>query len=230
MRSVVTIMALFFATVVSAAEMSVLKVRLTTGEPLAIKIDGRDYQKYARSLTVGDLPRGWHRLNVYEVSEYKKGGGRAKLIYSGKLRLDRGTVTLCEVDPRSGKMRISTQGMEDVYVGDGPREGSGGRAVPDSRMVGITDKEMADLEQEVQQMPTDVNTLKTMKETLAHKSYTTEQAKKMVNWLAFDGSRLDFAKWSYSHVTDKESLSELSDAFSLDSSKEEFKKFLEEQE
>lgn len=219
----------------SPAGKSIIKLKLTTGEPLAVKIDDRDYKKYARTLTIGDLPRGWHRIRVYRLLEYKEGGGHAKLVYSGRIKLGKGTITYCEVDPVKKRMSLSTNDIEDVYVGDGPRNGpppEPANAPADNTIAKgtYTDADIAQLELKVQEMPTDVNTLKAMKADLSGKTCTTDQVKRIVRWLAFDDSRKDFAIWAYPSVVDKEEYASVAEEFSLDSTKEEFHLFLAKQD
>ncbi len=219
--------------IASPAEKSMLKLRLTTGELMAVKIDDRDYNKYARSLTIGDLPRGWHRIRVYHVKEYKDGGANAKLVYSGRIKIKKGVIAYCEIDPGRGRMSMNTRDIEDVFVGDSPRSNPPDEPVTATTeyVPGIlTDKEFTQLELKVQELPTDVNTLKTMKADLKDKKYTTSQVKKMTRWLAFDDSKKDFAVWAYSSVTDKENYAKVAEEFSLDNTKKEFHEFLAQQD
>ena len=60
---------------------SVLEIRLSDRSPLVVSINGRQYNKHGRTVTVGNLPRGRHNIRIYEFLEYKRGGGRARLLF-----------------------------------------------------------------------------------------------------------------------------------------------------
>ena len=49
-------------------ERSVLEIRLNDHSPLVVTVDGRNYDKHGRNITIGNLPRGWHDLKVYQMS------------------------------------------------------------------------------------------------------------------------------------------------------------------
>lgn len=50
-------------------------------------------------------------------------------------------------------------------------------------------------------------------------TYTTNQLKTMLDWLTFEGSRLEFVKWSYNRISDPENFLQIKSKFSFSSSK-----------
>src|SRR5690606_21291884 len=148
-------------------------------------------------------------LKVYEYLEYKKGGARAKLLYTGRIRIDAGTVTHCVVDVQTQRMRIKTMDIEDAdldydqhdeAVNTDSRSPDGGRA--NSHI--LDNQDLKDLQARVEERITDTERMELMKSVLADRTYYSVQVRTMLNWLAFESSRLDFAKWSYTHVADKQ--------------------------
>ncbi len=51
---------------------------------------------------------------------------------------------------------------------------------------------------------TDTDKLKELQAALAKKSLSTEQLKKILPWLNFESSRVEFARWAFSHTADKQ--------------------------
>lgn len=216
---------LFVITVFSPAmaqysQRSVLEIRTTDHEPIVVSVDGRYYDRHGRTITIGNLPKGWRDLRVYEYLEYKKGGGRAKLLYTGRIRIDAGTVTHCVVDRQTGRMRIRTMDMEDAYLDyDQPDN-----EIHNSNI--LTDDDLTDLKARVDDRITDTEKLKLMKSVLAERTYYSVQVRRMMDWLTFEGSKLDFAKWSYDKALDKQDYWKLEDAFTFSNSKDEFNNYI----
>ncbi|HEY9177884.1 MAG TPA: DUF4476 domain-containing protein, partial [Flavipsychrobacter sp.] len=201
-------------------QRSVLEIRTTDHEPIVVSVDGRHYDRHGRTITIGNLPKGWHDLRVYEYLEYKRGGGRAKLLYTGRIRIDAGTVTNCVVDRQTGRMRIRTMDMEDAYLDyDQPDN-----EIHSSNI--LTDDDLTDLKARVDDRITDTEKLKLMKSVLAERTYYSVQVRRMMDWLTFEGSKLDFAKWSYDKALDKQDYWKLEDAFTFTNSKDEFNNYI----
>lgn len=226
MKKLLGIYLLFFTLISSAFarndERSVLEIRLNDHSPLIVTVDGRNYDKHGRTVTVGNLPRGWHDLKVYQYLEYKDGGGRAKFIYKGRIRINAGTVTKCIVDVQSRRMRINTMDIEDAYVEyDRPEDND--HYENDNQ---LRNDDLKDLQARVEDRITDTERLKLMKSVLSDRAYFSVQVRTMLDWLAFEGSRLDFAKWSYERIIDKQDYWKLEDVFTFSSSKDEFNKHI----
>lgn len=217
-------------------ERSVLEIRLSDHSPLVVSVDGRNYNKHGRTVTVGNLPKGWHDLRVYEYLEYKKGGARAKLLYTGRIRIDAGTVTHCIVDVQTRRMRIKTMDLEDTYLDydddrdntDGPRDDryEDRRDDNNRRSNVFSTQDIDDLKVRVDDRITDTDKLALMKSVLSDRRYYSNQVRTMMDWLSFESSRVDFAKWSYDRALDKKDYWKLEDVFSFSSSKDEFNKHI----
>ncbi|XZF15013.1 DUF4476 domain-containing protein [Chitinophagaceae bacterium MMS25-I14] len=110
------------------APQALLRLTLSDGTPLMVTIDNRRYNKHASTLTIGNLPPGRHSVRVYAFSPSDGYGrrGSADLVYSGRVRIQPGTMTSGVVDVNSGAIDWRTEPVEDGYsYGPGPRNGGG---------------------------------------------------------------------------------------------------------
>lgn len=227
----------FLSASAKSGEPSVLDIRLSDDSPLVVVINNRQYDKFGSNITIGNLPKGWHNLRVYEYLEYKKGGGRAKLLYSGNIRVKSGKYVNCVVDVRSSRMRTNVMDIDEVPIHQNntiqdmsmPVEGEE-KVMIKTTAGGLTAQGMNDLRRDVLPLEVDVKKMNKMKQQLANEKYTSSQLLAMLDWLAFESSRLAFAKWSYSRVTDTENYPMLDAAFTLESSKEELQEYITQQE
>lgn len=239
MRAITTIIALAVSISASAKGNNMLKVMLSTGEPLTVQLNGRDYNKTGTAITIGDLPNGWHDLRVYRYREYKDGGGRAQLIYNGRVKLKNNTMRSFVVNPSRGTAKVYSGNVAEVKMSPPQQRPPSppSRKAPTASMPArtttaaytLTDADMTEIALKIQEMPTDINTLKTLKAELEDETYTTTQLSAMMEWLAFDDSRIDLAKWSYSRVVDKENFASLEELLSMGEKKEMFRKWAERQ-
>lgn len=204
-------------------ERSMLEISLSDNSPMVITIDGRQYNKAGTKLTIGDLPRGWHDLTVYEYLEYKKGGGRARTIYTGRIKVKPGEYMSCVVDARTQRMSIRTMDLADMQVAAPVDEAV---PVPDVVPGGLSVDEVNEIYRDIARLDTDINKLKLLKKELADEEYSAGQLMMMMDWLAFESSRVDLAKWSYSRVADKESYTDIINDLEMDSSKEELRSYV----
>lgn len=231
MKNLYILIFLFFSTVISVSaqypEQSTLVVSLSDNSPLVISVDGRKFNKYGASITVNDLPKGWHTLKVYEYLEYVKGGGRARLLYSGRIRVKRGTMNYAVLDMNSLRINMRTVEVEQDYADrtednmDMPVEQEGKEPAT---------KELRQLKQKVTEKVTDTERLKLLKKELGEEQYYADELRTMMDWLAFESSKLDFAKWSYKRVEDKQNFPALENVFLLDENKDAFNQFVAAQE
>lgn len=218
---------------------SAIKIRFNDNRPITISIDGRNYDRHGRSLTLGNLPAGWHNIRVYEYIEYRKGGGRAKLIYTGSVRVKSGVVMYCVVDANTRRMRIRTEDISDLYVDYEDANSIDDNIPPkhdeptDERMnrsdEAVTKSDLKELETLVENKITDTDKLKMLKRALKDERYYVSDVKSMMSWLSFESSRLDFAKWSYTRVLNPESYWKLDDSFNFSSSTDELHNFIKRQ-
>jgi hypothetical protein len=210
---------------------SVCKFRLSDNSRLAVSIDERFYDKQGKSITIGDLPAGRHYIKIYKYVPYRDGGGRARELYRGGIRISSGTISSFTYDLNDGKLYANTEFIddsyrnnEDAYNDNRNDDKRRDNDVLNSRNWNQTD--MDDLKKCVDDRITDGDKIKLMESALKNRNYTTDQMSIMLHWLSFDDSKVSLAKWGYDYVSNKENYWKLESEFTFSSSKEEFNNYI----
>lgn len=221
-------------------DRSAIRIRLSDGSPLLVTINGRDFKKTGRSITIGDIPRKRQNIQVYRFRPYADGnGGKAELVYSGTIKLVKGSTYDCIVDLATRKFRMkevsslaplaerppfnpnqsqpitqdnSNAAQEEVTLDMPPDRTVSNRLQPLKTAMDKTDadsKKLAEARKFIQQ-----NTV------------TSEEVKQIAGWLFFDDNRMLFVKQAYSRVSDKNNFTTVAEVFTLAESKREFNSFL----
>lgn len=210
----------------------VLKISLSDDSPLTLTINGRRYEKHGRSLTIADLPPGRHRLQVYAYTPYERNsGGRANLVYSGSIRLERGTYNEAIVDGYRSRLRMTSQPLEDNVVTYDDNDRDNRDRDRDRRndrydRNRLSAQDVSDLKTRVDDRITDTDKLTLIKSVLNGRSYNSAQVGEMMRWLSFDSSKLDLAKAAYSGAVDKQDYWKLESELSFSSSKDELNEYI----
>lgn len=208
-------------------ERSIVTITLSDNAPLVVSVNGRNYNKHGRSITISDLPKGRHDLKVYEYLEYRKGGGRAKLLYSGRVKIAAGTINYCEVDIQTGELRVKTAELAAISTTTAPARTAAATGNKVWQQGGkLSEQEMDDLQIQVAEKPTDIEKLKLVKSALDKKTFDTKQVRFMAGWFTFEDSKLDFIEWAYSRTTDKTEYAKLEDIFTIERNKDDFRAYL----
>lgn len=172
------------------------------------------------------------------------GGGRAELIYKERIRIDGGMMYYCVVNPDRGTMRVEESRMISIdernpaYPIDGdPNFSDGrndesweydrGRNDQSSRLSyynekdRISESQLSLLKSSVNEKHADADKVRTIKMYLENKTLLTEQVLMILNWLSFEGSKLEVAKFCYPKVSDPDNYLMVSNKLSFQSSKRE---------
>jgi len=88
----------------------------------------------------------------------------------------------------------------------------------------LPQRKVNELAARVNKLITDTDKESLMKTELKKYRISIAQVQKMLGWLAFESTRLDFAIWAYAYTTDREAFRKLEDAFELKTNKAEFRK------
>lgn len=226
MKKILVTLILLVAGIAAFAQSkrAVLKVRLSDQSPLTVTVNNRIYDRHGRSITIGDLPAGSHYLKVYEYKEYRnERGGHAKLLYSGYVRTKRNMITTCTIDPYEGAISVKTRPLEQEDEWNDRRDED---YQQDNRNT-LTPHDIQDLKQRVDDRITDTDKLKLMKSVLGNSNFYTDQVQKMMGWLSFESTKLEFAKWAFAGVVDAKNYWKLESEFSFSSSKDEFNNYIQ---
>ena len=92
----------------------------------------------------------------------------------------------------------------------------------------LTDTKTEDLKKKVAAKATDTQKMTLLKDELKNEKVTTNQVADIMDWLTFDASKVEFAKWAYSITADKEYFSDLESKFSYKTSQDDLDKFIKE--
>lgn len=207
-------------------QRSVIRVALSDDSRLAISIDDRYYDKQGRSLTVGDLPAGRHRLKIYSFVPYKnRKGGRARTLYSGMITISEGTITYLTYDINNDRLRAKTEYLET----NNWKNESDATHRDHSYRNQLNEQDISALKAAVDERITDTDKQKLVQSVLEGRSYTTEQVRTIISWFNFESTKLDVAKWAYKGVSDKQNYWKVESDFTYSSSKDEFNTYISSQ-
>ena len=87
-------------------------------------------------------------------------------------------------------------------------------------------QDFSDLHARVVDRMTDTDKLKLLQSVLKNRFISTEQAKQIIDWMSFESTKLEFAKWAYDNISDKNNYWKLESEFTFESTKSEFNEFL----
>jgi transposase-like protein len=174
----------------------------------------------------------------------RRSAGRAELIYKERIRIDAGMMYYCVVNPDRGTMRVEESRMislderDPAYPIDGDADFSDGRndeswEYDRGRNDGssrlsyyneknrISESQMALLKSSVQDKSGASDKVRTIKLYLEDKTLITEQVLMILNWLPFEGNKVEIAKFCYPKVSDPDNYLMVSNKLSFQSSKRE---------
>lgn len=234
------LMAVTVANLFAQSRRSIIKVRLSDNSRLAVSINDRYYDKQGTSITIGDLPAGRHYIKIYRYVPYATGrGGKARVVYSGGIRLSEGTISEFTYDVRRNEIYATTEFIDDTY--DDRRDDRRDDRYDDRRDDRYeehddiynnrrgrvwTQQDMSDLKKRADDRMMDGEKQKLMQSVLQDRRYTTEQMRTMLNWLSFESTKVEVAKWGYDNVSDKQNYWKLESEFTFSSSKDEFNNYI----
>lgn len=203
-----------------------LRIRLSDGYPLTVAVNGRHFEKVGKTLTIGDLPKKRHNIKVYRYRAYQDGkGGKAELVYSGRIKVDPGGTYDCIVDVGTRQFR-----MREVASLAEPATAVVSNSTGDIELPPVPGEErnpsLKALKQKMDAQDEDAAKLKLANGYVSGSRISVADIRDIASWFFFDDTRLGFVKSSYAKVTDKQAYSSLGDVFTLESSRLEFDQFL----
>jgi len=202
-----------------------LRIRLSDGYPLTVAVNGRYFQKVGKTLTIGDLPKKRHNIKVYRYRAYQDGnGGKAELVYSGRIKVNPGSAYDCIVDVGTRKFRMKEVASLAEPVMMAAPQTSADIEMPPADIQ--RSAPLKSLKQKIDASEEDADKLKLAKGFLAANNVSVSELRDIASWFFFDDTRLEFVKQAYPKVADKQAFASLRDVFTLESSKQDFEQFL----
>jgi len=221
---------------------STIRVRLSDNSPLMITVNGRDFKKIGRSITIGDLPGKRQNLQVYKYRRFADGkGGRAEQVFSGDIKIEKGSTYDCIVDIGAGKIRMwKVNALQPIAPPPGfnPRQSqplnqdnadvavAAGDTAFEMPPVHNVDDKLLPLKASMEKVDADSKKLELAMNYIGKNSYNSQDVTNIAGWIFFDDNRMKFVKQAYARVTDKNNYASVGDVFTLPDSKKEFSSFL----
>lgn len=242
-----------FKTTIAQPLKNILSVRLSDNSPISIAIDNRYYDREQSEIIVRNFPRGRHTLRVYRWSNRAE---RNYQIYSGEIFLKSGVYCQMVIDRRRRIPMIKYASLDNQQIDQSNAiddrvswkkdtevnwnrrydksldeeeisfQPKGNNSNQQTTQNQFGNNDMSDLQKSVQQLNTDTEKYKLIKNAVANRGIETEQISEMLTWLSFESTKMDVAKWFYNSVIDSKNYWKLEASFSMESSKSEFNDFL----
>lgn len=218
-----------------------LRVQLADNSPFTISVDNRYFNNRGTSITVGDLPRGRHRLQIFSYKEGRRGRGYEDEIYSGIVKTHDGMITMFGFDPYSGGTQVSEQPMGEYSQGLPPQAGDQQQPPADNyqnqssqpvaspapqKMGSLTDAKIDQLKTNVASKKTDTEKMNLLKDQLKNEQLTTNNVADIMDWFSFESTKVDFAKWAYNITIDREYYTDLENKFTYKNYMDDLDKFI----
>jgi len=212
-------MSFFQADAQRRRQRSTIRITLSDGSPLTLAVNDRYFKKVGKRITLSDLPGKRPYFKIYKYRPYQDGkGGKAELVFSGTVKIQRGKSYEAVVNVKNGKLslregiRTVSAEQEDTYIS--PEHIT---MMP----------QLESLKQQMDGQAADMNKLKLAQDYTNKNTYTTEELADMASWLLFDDTRLAFLKYTYEKVQDPQQYATLEAVFSTEESKTQFRDFLQ---
>jgi Domain of unknown function (DUF4476) len=237
------IMKKIFTTIIAAslsvlafagARPAVITVTNTDQPQFRVVVDGRSYETSRGAVVIRDVFEGNHNLSVYQVNN-RSVFGNSKLMYSTALRVQAGSELNIFLD-KFGQAKISSSFPDMNNRRDDDRKY--GR--DDDRNYGRDNdrfntyfnqpmdvQSFWDAQRKIESKSADMKRMKIAKKVIDDNYVTTSQVKEMMDLIAFDGYKLELAKYSYSKVVDHKNFFLLKNALQYDQNKKDFNEFIE---
>lgn len=218
------------------AGRSTIHFRLSDGQPMVLTINDRQFQKVNTKITLFDLPRKRHSVQVYRFRPYADGqGGKAELVYSGRFKITPGSTYDAVVDVSSRKLLIKDLG---IAPGNSRPELNSGYMPPPpanapdpkndvaiNNTIGNTDANLLRLHQDMLETKEDSRKLEKAKQYVAARKINSRDLRTIAGWIMFDDNKLDLLKYAYTRMSDQQNFERLSDVFTMPEAQNSFNEY-----
>jgi hypothetical protein len=249
-RILVLIMAIFFIIpAVFAGARSTIRIRLSDGSPLMVSINGRDFKKIGKTVTIGDIPGKRQYIQVYKYRMYADGkGGKAELAYSGNIKIEKGGTYDCIVDLRTKKLRMKEVASLQPIANTPPpfnpnlsqplnqsdNQTSNNDITNDETPLELPpvqniNPKLSALKKSMESVDADSKKLSLAIAYTNKNIFNSQDVSNIATWIFFDDNRMKFVKHAYTNVSDKNNFASVANVFTLEDSKKEFNSFLNQQ-
>ena len=225
--------------VFAQSRRSTIRFSLSDGSRIAISMNGRYFNKTGRSLTVGDIPGKKQDVKIYRYRSYaRQSGGKATLVFSGNIKIEKGGTYDAVVDAKTGQLYLTEVNSLDKSVGKlpPPEANQPVAEIPENTESPMPQAPTADISPALQQLKTkmygqtsDAEKLKTALHFLQGQNHlSAEDLRLICSWLLFDDNKMSFVRQAYDKVSDKKNLGTVRSVFTETANQQAFDRMLKE--
>lgn len=251
-----TFILLLANSVFAHSNKALLRIRENRGRTVSVSIDGKRFNKMAKTLTVGDIPAGNHVLQVFVYNNNGHGYTAGREIYQGKVSIEPGKIYYMTV--RNGRLDVEENCCIDDYGywnnndnwddwnsetkswnnnnnwnnSNYSNRNSRGRINNqksgswDSYHGILSQSSYQELLNQIKNSSFESSKVTTANAGLKNNIITVEQLIGILNLFSFESTKLDFAKTNYKIVADKQNFMQVNNLFVFQSSKDDLNEFL----
>jgi hypothetical protein len=222
MKKLFTLLFFFIVALTAHAQRDegIISVTNLSVQRITIEVDGRRYTD-CNTITFSDLAGGYHQVKIY--GERQRGAGMKPVIYDKNMYVRPG-FNIDIVINRFGRTLVDEQMMNNSwYNGNDQQTSTNGN---DNIPRAVDDQTFAGLKETISRESFDDSKITITKSIVDQNYFTAAQAKQLVQLFAFEGSKMQIAKYMYGRTTDKNNYFVVYSAFTFSKSKEELAEYI----
>lgn len=228
-----------FALIISVSlyafdSFSKLKLRMWDYSSFTIELNGNYFSNPTNNFVASNLAPGNHLLKIYKIvyGPYVFLSNRI-LIYSGVISIPASSKIVARIDSYNNLDIIKVEPLYDYNLSCYSNNNSynsnqnssyNNESYNSQSSYCMSNYAFSNLKNLMVNNAFDSNRLKMAKQAISMNSVCSQQVYELMNLLSFESSKLNLAKFSYNHVTDKENYFIVNNAFSFSSSIDELNK------
>ena len=245
---------LFSANLFAGHDLSVLNIRTFNNTPIMIELDGQKINHHpVPVLTIDDLAAGKHRLRIYRISGHGWKNTTREKLFDGVIFIDHFSEISAVLDVYR-RIRIeSVRPLAPAYSHSGYYNNNGynyggygnqnnygnyydyGYGNSDNYNNGYHDPyynimrqdEFEHLKRMIQRTSFESTQLQIAKQAVRDNNVSAAQVRDLMMLFSFESTKVEFAKYAYDSVVDKNRFYIIYDAFTFSSSIDEMERFLQ---
>ena len=235
MKTFITLLAAFFLTATAFAYpmQSRLSISTMSSSAIRVMIDGRNYNDRnngQNDLLINDIRPGNHVLKIYTYKNSRRtndrGNVNGQLIYAGNIVVRPGFHTDITIN-RFGKAFIDERAIRSGYYDEDYEETGSHWGNNGSYLQAMNENDFEQSKQAIRRESFDRTKVVIARQIIDGNNFSAAQVKELVKLFSFETSRLEIAKYCFSHCIDKGNYFIVNEAFDFSSSKEELAKYVQ---
>lgn len=230
MKALFTILVTAFTALSGYAywDQTKLTISSTNNATIRIMVDGQKYTHRNGDFALNNLTPGYHTVKIYVQKRNQQQGqwgnsNSYQLVYNNSINMKPQYHVDMTVN-RFGKVFTDEQLITNQYYADddwSDNNGGGGY------MQAMNTQVFEQFKQSLKNESFDNTRLTVAKQVINNNWFTAVQVKEIVKLFTFETSKLDIAKYAYTHTVDRGSYFIVNDAFTFSNTKDELMKYIQ---